>query len=375
MRTEDGATKAIKLINEMAEKGQRSLTLKTSEALTGVEAESFTDIFLNSPIGIYIVQDGMLVYVNPEFQEISGYYEEELLNMSPQEIVHPDDWDMVKENAINMLKGKRSAPYLYRALDRTREMKWIIESVTSVQFKGKKASLGYFMDNTEGERAKEALRLSEEKFHKAFRSSPEWFVLSTLEDGFYIDVNEAFLRATGYTREEVIGRTSSELGIWVDPHQRDEIAKRVQEEGVIRDVEVQFRMKSGEIRHMLWSAELIDYGDEKCHIAMTRDITARRRAEEEKLQREKVQGVLETAGAACHELNQPLQFAFYLVDEILDKDPDSDTARELKKQLNRMKEITTKLDSITTYETTDYIRGKKIIDIHKACKNGEDPDT
>jgi PAS domain-containing protein len=66
--------------------------------------------------------------------------------------------------------------------------------VTSVDYGGKRATLGYFMDNTEHLRAKEAVRISEDKFHKAFRSSPEWFVISTLEDGFYLDVNDTFLK-------------------------------------------------------------------------------------------------------------------------------------------------------------------------------------
>ncbi len=72
---------------------------------------------------------------------------------------------MVRENAVKMLKRKRSSPYLYRVVDKHGDIKWIIESVTSIQFEGRRAVLGYFMDNTEGERAKEALRLSEEKFH------------------------------------------------------------------------------------------------------------------------------------------------------------------------------------------------------------------
>ncbi len=368
MKPKDTVKDALAFINELAEKGKKPLALDlTADRLNG-GTRSFTDIFINSPIGIYIVQEGKLKYVNPEFQETSGYYEEELLDMSPEQIVHPDDWEMVRENAIKMLKGERSAPYLYRAIDRTGDIKWIIESVTSIHFRGKRATLGYFMDNTEGERAKEALRLSEEKFAKAFRSSPDWVVISTLEDGFYIDVNEAFLNTTGYTKEEVIGRTSNELGIWAEPQERDRIIKTLHETGVVRDVEVKFRMKSGEIRHMLWSAEVIDYGDEKCLIAMTRDITSRKQAEQERLRREKVQGVLETAGAACHELNQPLQFAFYLLTEIEEKNPGNEAVKELKKQLIRMKEITNKLDSITTYETTDYIQGQKIIDISRASE-------
>jgi PAS domain S-box-containing protein len=328
----------------------------------------FANIFIDSPIGIYIVQDGKFVFMNPEFLRIGGFDEQDLLGVNSLEIVLPEDRDKVRLGAVEMLKGKSHTPYEHRVLTKDGETRWIIETVTSIQFNGKRAVLGYFMDHTEHERAKEALSLSEDKFHKAFRSSPDWFVITTLEDGFYIDVNEAFLHATGYTKEEVLGRTSSELGIWVDRNKRTEMVKTLWEKGVVRNFEVEFRMKSGGIRNMLWSAEVIDYGDEKCLIAVTRDITDRHRAQEERLKREKLQGVVETAAAACHEINQPLQYIFLLLSEILEKNPEDETLKEIKRQYDRIKSLTNKFENITVYETTDYIKGKKMIDIDKASK-------
>ena len=163
----------------------------------------------------------------------------------------PEDREKVRRCAVEMLKGESHSPYEHRVLTKNGEIRWIIETVTSIQFNGKRSILGYFMDHTEHERAKEALSLSEDKFHKVFRSSPDWFVISTLEDGFYIDVNEAFLRATDYTKDEVLGRTSSELGIWADPNNRTEMVKTLREKWVVRNLEVEFRMKYGEIRNML----------------------------------------------------------------------------------------------------------------------------
>ncbi len=342
--------------------------LTNSDVPPDHDATFFANIFIDSPIGIYIVQDGKFVFMNPEFLRIGGFEEHELLGTDSLGIVLPEDREKVRRSAVAMLKGESHTPYHHRVLTKYGEIRWIIETVTSIQFKGKRAVLGYFMDTTEGERAKEALRLSEEKFHKAFRSSPDWFVISTLEDGFYIDVNEAFLRTTGYSREEVIGRTAIELGIWADSEDRTKMLKMLRDEGTVRNMEVRFKMKSGEIRHVLWSAEVIDYGDEKCLIAMTRDITARKRAEQERLEKEKVQGVLETAGAACHELNQPLQFIYYILNEIAEENPQSKSVTEMKKQCDRLREITNKLENITTCETTDYVQGSQIIDIHKASQ-------
>ena len=225
------------------------------------------------------------------------------------------------------------------------------------------------MDNTENEQAKEALRISQDKFHKAFQLCPEWFAIISLKDEIYLDVNEAFLETTGYRREEVVGRTALELCIWEDLSQRCKMVEMLGKKGKVRDLEARFRMKSGEIRSLLWSAEIIDYGEEKCLLAVARDITHRKLAEQEQLQRIKLQGVLEMAGATCHELNQPLQNAFCLLDELSEERSPNDTFKDLVRQLSRMKDITKKVHSITSYKTKEYIQGLQIIDIEKASEN------
>ena len=331
--------------------------------------EFFTNIFLNSPIGIFIVQDGKFVFANPEFCRISGYSESEIVRMKSLEIVQRDDKQSVRENAIKMLKGELTSPYEHRILTKQNEARWIIETVIPINYEGRKAVLGYFMDNTHCVHTREALTISEDKFQKVFRSSPDWFVISTLE-GFYVDVNEAFLRATGYAKEEVLGRNTIDLGIWVDPQDRVEMVKTLREKGVVLNLEMEFRMKSGEIRHVLWSAEVITYGEEECLIAMTRDITDRQRAQQEQLSREKLEGVLEIAGATCHEINQPLQHMYLLLNEVIQDNPGLENLQEIKKQCDRIKEITQKMEGITVCESTEYVGGQKMVDIYQSAKNG-----
>ena len=338
-----------------------------NECIQGTEF--FANIFLNSPIGIFIVEDGNFQFVNPEFRRISGFAEKDLLGVESLQIVVPEDRSMVRENAGKMLKGESSLPYQHRIVRKDGDIRWIVEAIAPIVFEGRKAALGFFLDTTEQELAKEAIYLSEDKFQKAFRSSPDWFVISTMECGMYVDVNEAFLRTTGYRREEVIGRTSTELNIWADPNKRNEMLQSLRENGVVRNMEAQFRSKSGAIRHVLWSAEVIDYGGEKCLIAVTKDITRRIQAEEERLKHEKLQGVLETAGAACHELNQPLQYIYLLLSEAMEENPESSSLVEMKKQLDRLREITGKLEHVTVYRAKDYIKGEMIIDIDNASKN------
>ena len=128
-------------------------------------------------------------------------------------------------------------------------------------------------------RSEEALRLSEERFAKAFRSSPDAIAISTLADGRYIDMNDGFVRLTGYQRDEVIGRTAGELKIWVDPAKRDQLVQRLREHGRVSNLEAEFRMKSGEVLFGLMSAEIIDLSGKPCMLTVARDITERRVAE------------------------------------------------------------------------------------------------
>ena len=123
------------------------------------------------------------------------------------------------------------------------------------------------------------LRVSEEKLSKLFRANPDWVIISSLREGLYIDVNNAFCRMSGYKKEEIIGHTSLELNIWVDPNERDEIIPILLQNERISNHEVRFRMKSGEIRYMLRSAELIDLEGTAAIISVCKDITERKRAE------------------------------------------------------------------------------------------------
>jgi PAS domain S-box-containing protein len=134
-------------------------------------------------------------------------------------------------------------------------------------------------DMTERKQAEAALRLSEEKFAKAFQSSPGSVTISSFKEGRYLEVNDTFLRLTGYTREEVIGLTASELQIWIDPSDSVKIRQLLMEQGMVKNEEYCFRRKSGKICVGLVSAELIDFEGEPCILAMTNDITDRKQTE------------------------------------------------------------------------------------------------
>jgi PAS domain S-box-containing protein len=132
------------------------------------------------------------------------------------------------------------------------------------------------------------LALSEDKFQKAFRSSPDSININRLEDGAYIDINQGFTAITGYTREDVIGRSSlpGDLGIWVRAEDRAELVAALRESGEMQGLEAQFRRKDGSVLTGLMSARLIEIEGQTCLLSVTRDITERKEAENRLLESE-----------------------------------------------------------------------------------------
>jgi len=140
--------------------------------------------------------------------------------------------------------------------------------------------LALFWQRARRRRAEIELGKSEEKFSKAFRRSPLSITIVRATDDRYLDVNEIFERLTGWTRDEVVGRTPLEIGIWVDRDQRAAFMSRVLTEGHVRDTQVSFRRKDGQIRTGIGSAELIELHGEQCALSVIADVTERKLAEE-----------------------------------------------------------------------------------------------
>jgi PAS domain S-box-containing protein len=113
----------------------------------------------------------------------------------------------------------------------------------------------------------------------AFSMGPVILAITRLADGRFVEVNERFLSLTGFTREEVLGRTPFEIELWINPGQRVEGLKRLREGQHVREIEADFRMKNGEARTCLMSADLIELNGETCVLTALTDITERKQAE------------------------------------------------------------------------------------------------
>ncbi len=235
------------------------------------------------------------------------------------------------------------------------------------------------IDITDHKRVDEALRLSEARFRGAFETSPDAVQIIRKSDGIYIDVNEGFTELTGYSREEVLNRSTREFNIWENPEDMEIFTQMLDKQGYVRNMEIKFQVKDGPARVGLTSARIMVWNNEPHILSVTRDIDDLKKAEEEvrkmeeeRKQKERLQIILETAGAVCHELNQPLMaisgYSELMLMGMTKDDPLYDKNVKILEQVNRMGEITGKLMGITKYRTKSFGRGGKIIDIDRASQ-------
>jgi len=219
-----------------------------------------------------------------------------------------------------------------------------------------------------------ALGQSEEKFSKAFRSSPNPIAIARYADGRYIEVNDSFLNTFSYSREEVIGFTPLELNLWAHLEESDRYKQLLQESGVFRNQEFDCRTSSGELRKMLVSADIIELGGEGCILLVTNDITERQRVEQALKESEgKYRDLVETSQDIIWSLDAEGRFTFvnaavkhilgYCPEEMIDR-----TISDFKppEQLPKDNEIFQRMlngESVFQYETIQLAKDNRPINL------------
>jgi two-component system cell cycle sensor histidine kinase/response regulator CckA len=244
--------------------------------------------------------DGRILDCNLACARIFGYATCEEFIASPitDRYFHPED----RNTFMAILQRVKSLTSYEQCLRRKDGSKvWLLGGANLVDGKGGARTVNEetFVDITEGKNA-------EETFRKAFNANPEPITIAAFPEGRFIDVNDSFLRVTGYAREEVIGRTSKELNFWARPEDRVTFVEKLKTQGSVRDLEITFRTKSGEIREAVDSAETIDVGGQECAIAIFRDVTERKSLEKQLRQTQKMEAVGQLSGGIAHDFNNLL---------------------------------------------------------------------
>lgn len=206
-----------------------------------------------------------------------------------KKIFLPEDRDKII-NWINtsISSGKAELPsFEFRVRKKNGEVIFV-RVIGEIKYRADKKPLIFATIQDITRRKMDEIRLSEseERFRTAFMTSPDSINMNRLEDGVYIDINEGFTRISGYTREEVIGKSSLELNIWDDPADRERMVKILQSDGIVHNLEAAFLMKNGSVRNGLMSAAVIRVNDEDVILSITRDITEMVKAREQLKNRE-----------------------------------------------------------------------------------------
>jgi PAS domain S-box-containing protein len=244
--------------------------------------EMFKQSFLISPDSISInrIRDGAYVDINNTFTKLTGYTRDEVIGKSSEDL---GIWANVndKTKLVKTLgKGEEvlNLETQFRSKDGT--IKTGLMSAIIMDVSGEKCILSITRDITERIKFEQDLRISEEKFSKVFKISPDSINITRLKDGVYLDINDGYTALTGYTREDVIGKSAVELNVWVSVEDRSKLVYELTEKGKITNFEAHFRIKNGSIRTGLVSANLIEIEGEKCILIIVRDITERKLADE-----------------------------------------------------------------------------------------------
>jgi diguanylate cyclase (GGDEF)-like protein/PAS domain S-box-containing protein len=159
----------------------------------------------NIGIGIYLIQNGKFIYVNPFFESVTGYSIKDLLDHNSLDFVHPDDRERVRVIAVENLKtGQSQLPYEYRFIKKNGETLWALERITSIDYAGERASMVSFMDITSRKQLEEALKQSEERFRLILEDIQDNYSEVDLH-GSFIFTNNAIVRSLGYSRDELSG--------------------------------------------------------------------------------------------------------------------------------------------------------------------------
>lgn len=253
-----------------AERRQAVRALRESEQNYRALFDTVDDIII---VGDY---DGRIVYVNPAVSAKLGYSRAELIGMRFADLHPADKRDEAAAIIAAMLKGEKDRCPL-PLLSKSGAIMPVETRVWFGKWNGKDCIFGISKDLT---REQDALQ----KFDRFFRSNPAPMAVTRLPDRAFTDINDAFLMILGYSREEVLGKTSAELGLFVDPEQQREVREELSRSGTIAERELKVRRKDGVVLDGLFSGEVVASQGERYFLTVMIDQTMRKRAEQEHLQ-------------------------------------------------------------------------------------------
>lgn len=322
---------------DITQRKQEEAALRQSEA-------KLAKIFNNSPdpISITSLREGKFIEVNTAFLNITGYQQEEVVGYTSVGLgmwLTPADRDLLVSAAE---LGTQARTVETKMRMKSGEIRTFLLSVEVLLMDEDSHLLVIAKDITERKCMEEALRISEEHFSKAFNASPLTMCICRLEDGILLKVNQSFCRVLGYTEEEILGKSTINLGIWEDPGLRETAKQKLLNNESVKDLEVYFRKKSGELRLGLLTGERLDIEGNACMLSILTDITEQRQIEKEFSRLDRLNLVGQFAASIGHEMRNPMTTVRGFLQVLKGKDKyveDSETFDLMIEELDRANSI------------------------------------
>ncbi|MCJ7663974.1 MAG: PAS domain S-box protein, partial [Desulfobacterales bacterium] len=256
---------------------------RAEEALRESE-EKYRILVENANEAIIVAQDGMFKFINPKAMEITGYSKEELTSRPFVEFIHPDDREMVTERHLKRLRDESvSLVYPFRITDKNGNIRWVEINAVKIEWEGRAATLNFLSDTTERKWAEEALQAAKEIFEKTFVSQRDAiFLLDAINPPTILDCNPAATEVFGYTRQEMVGRTTDFLhvGETAQKEFQGQLSPTIAERGFMHLFEFQMRHKDGTViptEHSVTPLE-DEQGERIGWVSVVRDITERKQS-------------------------------------------------------------------------------------------------
>ena len=274
---------------------------KSSGDALRLSEEKFSRSFRLAPISLTIttLAAGTVIEVNDEFLKNTGYTRSEVIGRT---VVDVNIWETpeLRERIISPLrygKAVKNMEIIFR--HKNGELHNYIFSAEPIRVEGIDCIISNFFDITERKKLEEALRISEEKFSRSFRLAPISLSVTTLEAGRIVEVNDEFIRNTGYCRRDIVGKTVYDINIWEPPDAREKNISPLKDGKAVKNIEIVFRHSNGDLHNYIYSAEPILLDGVDCIISIFFDITEKKKLEDAlRLSEDMYKTVFECTGSA-----------------------------------------------------------------------------
>jgi len=280
---EQGRACVIGVIQDITAHKQAELSLRQRENQLRESEELFRATFDHAHIGVTLVStEGRFLRVNPALCRMLGYSAEELTQLGFNDVTYPEDQQVGTEILVQALAGGPAhGEFGKRYLHKAGHIVWahVATALVTADLGRRRFFVAHIEDVTR-------LRLSEERFRTVFATVPAALSITHADDGRFVDANREFERTFGWSKAELVGRTSVEVGIWRDQRVRAEGLQSIGSGHLAEIRELMFHRRDGDKRTVRSAAQLVDFGSERLLVSAFLDVTEQRRAEHERLSAE-----------------------------------------------------------------------------------------